>query len=439
MQRKVPSAITNITLDRATFSNVPVDELTFINFFYGNNGAGKSSIAHAIDEDDGVVWADGKTRSDYDVLVYNQDFINDNFENYSDLAGVFIFGEEDIEAKRKIAELTEQKKEESDKRTAAGEEYKTKTAGLDAALTELQETCFTSTAEIRKRFEKCMDGKKQKKSFTDAVLDEKNPTEHDLAELERLYDVAFDDSARAYPEFKRAGSKTTYGSLPGKDLLDKVIVSSSDTPFANFMKALGVSASAWVRDGHTHYSAASAGKCPYCQQKLPATFEADIAACFDAQYQQDIRDLGQFRTTYEAETAEIVRALKANMNDVLETVDLKSYQEKIALLESNFEINRQRIADKCKDPAMTVSLEDTDTLLLEIGTMIDAINKVIKANNDVVSEKKTSKAKCKTDIMQHFAFMLAGEVKKYHDEVARLKKEINDLIELGKQLKNANQ
>lgn len=435
MQRKVPSAITNITLDRATFSNVPVDELTFINFFYGNNGAGKSSIAHAIDEDDGVVWADGKTRSDYDVLVYNQDFINDNFENYGDLAGVFIFGEEDIEAKRKITELTEQKKEKSDKRTAAGEEYKTKTAGLDAAMTELQETCFTSTAEIRKRFEKCMDGKKQKKSFTDAVLDEKNPTEHDLAELERLYDVAFDDSARAYPEFKRAGSKTTYGSLPGKDLLDKVIVSSSDTPFANFMKALGVSASAWVRDGHTHYSAAAAGKCPYCQQKLPATFEADIAACFDAQYQQDIRDLGQFRMTYEAETAEIVRALKSNMNDVLETVDLKSYQEKIALLESNFEINRQRIADKCKDPAMTVSLEDTDTLLLEIGTMIDAINKVIKANNDVVSEKKTSKAKCKTDIMQHFAFMLAGEVKKYHDEVARLKKEINDLIELGKQLK----
>lgn len=435
MQRKVPSAITNITLDRATFSNVPVDELTFINFFYGNNGAGKSSIAHAIDEDDGVVWADGKTRSDYDVLVYNQAFINDNFENYGDLAGVFIFGEEDIEAKRKIAELTEQKKDKSDKRTAAGEEYKTKTAGLDVAMTELQETCFTSTADIRKRFEKCMDGKKQKKSFTDAVLAEKNPAEHDISELERLYDVAFDDSARAYPEFKRAGSKTTYGSLPGKELLDKVIVSSSDTPFANFMKALGVSASSWVRDGHTHYSAAAAGKCPYCQQKLPAHFEDDIAACFDAQYQQDIRDLGQFKATYEAETAEIVRSLKANMDDVLETVDLKPYQEKIALLESSFEINRQRIADKCKDPAMTVSLEDTDSLLLEIGSMIDEINKTIKANNDVVSEKKTSKAKCKTDIMQHLAFMLAGEVKKYYDEVARLKKEINDLLELGKQLK----
>ena len=122
MQKKIPSAITKITLNRATFSNVPVNELSFINFFYGNNGAGKSSIAHAIDEDDGVEWADGKTRDDYDVLVYNQDFINDNFENYGDLAGVFIFGEEDIEAKKKIAELTDQKKDKDGKRTVAGEE-----------------------------------------------------------------------------------------------------------------------------------------------------------------------------------------------------------------------------------------------------------------------------------------------------------------------------
>ena len=79
MQRKVPSAIQNITLSRATFTNVPITDLTFVNFFYGNNGAGKSSIAHAIEEDDGVVWADGKSADDYDVLVYNQNFISENF------------------------------------------------------------------------------------------------------------------------------------------------------------------------------------------------------------------------------------------------------------------------------------------------------------------------------------------------------------------------
>lgn len=434
MQRKVPSAIENITLNRATFTDVPVADLTFVNFFYGNNGAGKSSIAHAIEEDDGVVWADGKSADDYDVLVYNQDFINENFVNYGDLKGVFIFGEEDIEAKKRIAELTEEKKKKSDAKVAAGENYKQKTAGVDAALTQFQDACFSKTADIRKRFEKCMDGKKQKKNFAEAVFGEKTPKEHDLSELERLYGVAFDDTARAYAEFKKAGA-TTYGSLPGKELLDKVIVSSSDTPFARFLKALGSTASDWVRDGHTHFSGSAGGKCPYCQQKLPADFENEIAATFDAQYQQDIRDLGQFQSTYGRETADIVRLLQTNTADAMPSLDLKAYQERLSLLESKFEVNRQRIAEKVKEPSKTVSLEDTDTLLLEIGAMIDDINKLIKANNDVVAAKKSSKEKCKTEIMQYLAFMLADEVTGYKDEVARLKTEIDDVTERGKKLK----
>lgn len=434
MQRKVPSAIENITLNRATFTDVPVADLTFVNFFYGNNGAGKSSIAHAIEEDDGVVWADGKSADDYDVLVYNQDFINENFVNYGDLKGVFIFGEEDIEAKKRIAELTEEKKKKSDAKVTAGEEYKQKTAGVDAALAQFQEACFSKTADIRKHFEKCMDGKKQKRNFAEAVLGEKTPKEHDLSELERLYGVAFDDTARAYAKFKKAGA-TTHGSLPGKELLDKVIVSSSDTPFARFLNALGSTASDWVRDGHTHFSGSAGGKCPYCQQKLPANFENEIAATFDAQYQQDIRDLGQFHATYSRETADIVRALQTNTTDAMPSLDLKAYQEKLSLLESKFEVNRQRIAEKVKEPSKTVSLEDTDTLLLEIGAMIDDINKLIKANNDVVAAKKSSKEKCKTEIMQYLAFMLADEVTSYKDEVARLKTEIDNVTERGKKLK----
>ncbi len=45
---------------------------------------------------------------------YDQNFINENFINYGDLKGVFIFGEEDIEAKKRIADLTELKKSKSD-------------------------------------------------------------------------------------------------------------------------------------------------------------------------------------------------------------------------------------------------------------------------------------------------------------------------------------
>lgn len=137
----------------------------------------------------------------------------------------------------------------------------------------------------------------------------------------------------------------------------------------------------------------------------------------------------------ERETREIVRVLQANASDVMPTIDLTAYQEKLALLESNFEINRQRIAEKVKEPSKIISLEDTDTLLLEIGAMIDEINKQIKANNDVVSAKRSSKSKCKTEIMQYLAFMLAADVKSYQDEVTQLQKEIDDVTERGKKLK----
>lgn len=434
MNGKIPSAITGIKLNRATFSDVPIQGLTFINFFYGNNGAGKSSIAHAIEEGEGLTWADGKSAADYDLLVYNQEYINRNFTNFGDLHGVFIFGEEDIEAKKRIEQLTEERKRKSEERTAALDEHSKTKTGIETALTDFQDTCFKKTDALRKRFDKALEGKKQKRNFAEAILGEAKPTAHDQQELERLYDVAFDESARVYPDFKKAAA-TTYGSLPGKELLDKIIVSSSETPFARFMKALGTTASDWVRDGHTHYAGVAGGKCPYCQQKLPETFEADIAACFDAQYQQDIRDLGQFQSTYTQETAEIVRVLKANMDDVMASVDLKAYQERLALLESSFETNRQRIAEKVKEPSKTVSLEDTDTLLLEIGAMIDEINKLVKANNDVVAEKRSSKNRCKIEIIQFFASLLAADVKSYRDEVARLNKELDAITARGQQLR----
>lgn len=434
MNGKIPSAITGIKLNRATFSDVPIQGLTFINFFYGNNGAGKSSIAHAIEEGEGLTWADGKSAADYDLLVYNQEYINRNFTNFGDLHGVFIFGEEDIEAKKRIEQLTEERKRKSEERTAALDEHSKTKTGIETALTDFQDTCFKKTDALRKRFDKALEGKKQKRNFAEAILGEAKPTAHDQQELERLYDVAFDESARVYPDFKKAAA-TTYGSLPGKELLDKIIVSSSETPFARFMKALGTTASDWVRDGHTHYAGVAGGKCPYCQQKLPETFEADIAASFDAQYQQDIRDLGQFQSTYTQETAEIVRVLKANMDDVMASVDLKAYQERLALLESSFETNRQRIAEKVKEPSKTVSLEDTDTLLLEIGAMIDEINKLVKANNDVVAEKRSSKNRCKIEIIQFFASLLAADVKSYRDEVARQNKELDAITARGQQLR----
>ena len=46
------------------------------------------------------------------------------------------------------------------------------------------------------------------------------------------------------------------------------------------MKALN--ATEWVKQGHADYVVGhEEGKCPFCQRKLPDTFEEDIAEAFD--------------------------------------------------------------------------------------------------------------------------------------------------------------
>ena len=58
MKPTMQSAIERITLNDATFTG-EVIELTFVNFFYGKNGAGKSTIARSLRDNTGIEWKNG--------------------------------------------------------------------------------------------------------------------------------------------------------------------------------------------------------------------------------------------------------------------------------------------------------------------------------------------------------------------------------------------
>lgn len=78
-----------------------------INLIYGLNGTGKSTFSNYLYNPDNVLYKNCNIDSngDFKILVYNQQFINDNFYEDS-FKGIFTLSKENKEAKEKINELT---------------------------------------------------------------------------------------------------------------------------------------------------------------------------------------------------------------------------------------------------------------------------------------------------------------------------------------------
>ena len=418
MKPKMQSAIERITLNDATFTG-EVIEPTFVNFFYGKNGAGKSTIARSLRDNTGIEWKNGKSASDYDVLTYNTEFIDANFANYGNLAGVFTVCETNIEVQKKIEAL------QADK-SAVAEEYKKKFEAAESkrkekegALGVFQEACWNQSKTLRPTFDAAIKGKKTKALFAGEIL-KITPVHHDGIALEERVKTLWGGDDKQYGKFTKAG-KVSYASLPGFDLMGKVVASSSETPFANFIKKLN--ATDWVRQGHTHFAGQTDGKCPYCQQKLPVSFEDDLLKCFDAQYQEDIAAISNFQSVYVSEMSSLVRTFESNLDEVLPGLNTDEYQAKVKNFKDAITINTQRIEAKVKEPTTVASLEDTDSLLLEIGSIIDQMNVQIEAHNTLVGDKKNQQSKCSKEVWEYLAFVLQDAVKEYNDTLANADKE----------------
>jgi len=430
MNTKMPSAIEKLMLNAATFHGIPV-EPTLINFFYGNNGTGKSTIARAVHGNEGLSWQAGKSADDYSVLVYNQEFVEANFRDYGKLKGVFTVGEQNIKIQTDIAEKNtqraEQEKLNSENTTAKDQ----KESARNTLLDNFQATCWDKTKAIRDGFDATQSGFKRKAQFAEKVLQTGNPNQHDMGELRTLYETAFDPNAATYKEFQPTGGTERLKGSPGNELLNKSITSSSDTPFAGFIKA--IKATDWVRQGHEHFAKTPEGKCPYCQQELPDDFEEQVSACFDGQYQEDIVALRQFQEDYASDMRGFLDVLNGNLQNAFPKLDLTEYKAKLALLEKTIEINIQRITDKLKEPSSVVTLENVKTLRDEINNLIEGFNKQIQANNGIVGAKRQKQAECTKKVWELIAFTLQSDVttyrgrrKTFDDEITALMKLITD-------------
>lgn len=76
-----------------------IEDCQKVNFFYGTNGSGKSTISNFLNNPTGAQYRDceidWENNAAVDVVVYNREFCDRNFKE--NIAGVFTLGQATIE------------------------------------------------------------------------------------------------------------------------------------------------------------------------------------------------------------------------------------------------------------------------------------------------------------------------------------------------------
>ena len=387
----------------ATYSSdgAVVENCQKVNFFYGPNGCGKSTISNFLSNsvapqyrDCEIVWENNAV---LDIVVYNREFRDKNFKE--NIAGVFTLGQatiKDIEALEKLKE----------QRVKKQEDYSTRKNTLQSKNDEEQK-CKNDFRDIV--WERIL--KQNESDFQEAFSGFRGKKERFCDEVIRRYQISHSSTetkeallSRAKTLFARKPEKCATISFSLDDLVaqiteievlfvwGKVVVGNKDLPIGRLIEALDNAD--WVNQGREYLH--DDGICPFCQQQtIYNELRNQIDAFFSGEYEQDVNQIKSSIKQYNTLTEELLRRLNALRKGLSSypaaQIDAEKLSSAAELLEGYFAKNKAEMLVKEKEPGRTISLTETSQAIETIQQMIVVGNSVIAKHNAMVDNYTAEK------------------------------------------------
>ena len=383
--------IKRITMkDCATYNDVGVviDDCDRVNFIYGHNGSGKSTISNFLASQHdpkyttcSIMWDLGATS---DVLVYNKGFRDRNLQS-ADMPGVFTLGEATAEQLTELERLREA-------RTKREKEYREYRVNLDRKKQE--KSTFLSAYEdtvweqIFKRndasFKEAFSGFRSKKSAfwgkIRSVYNDGSKLTKTRAEIEKASRTLFGQRPErqvllSYPLFNSASE------IELTDIWSKVIVGNKDVDIAGLIEVLGISD--WVKKGQAYIQ--ETGICPFCQNK---TITADLKAQFDeyfsGEYERQVALLEQLERQYKEFIEYITEKLQLLLTSIKALpmeINVSVFEAQIAAYIALVNENLVSISQKRAEPSRVFTIQYSGQIAEDISKLISDVNNRIDDHN----------------------------------------------------------
>ncbi len=426
--------------DEASYGSVPQDlkDLSQHNFIFGANATGKTTISKIIADESAfphcpVTWRGG---TKMETLVYNSDFVDKNFNQPSELKGIFTLGEKDQDTLERIATAknaldTLVNEIQTLTQTLDGEDARGgKRSELGRLEDDFAETCWRLKQKHDTKLKGAFAGVRNAKvAFKDRLLAETKSNSaqlEPLSELERRAGTVFGKA----PERADAISVPKYGvllTLESDPILKKNILGKADVDIAAMIQKLGNSD--WVKQGQAFYEA-NDKVCPFCQQITEDSLSVSLNEYFDETFESDTETITQVYDDYKTSSERWTQSLQEILVSPSGFLDADKLKSENGLIEAKFRTNLQRIQTKRDEPSRTVALDSLSNVLTAAKDVIDAANRAIEDHNEMVANLAREKRALTAQVWK---FLLDSEIKSelatYEKKKGGLAKAIESLTE----------
>ena len=419
----------------ATYGNTPeiLDDLRDINYLYGSNGAGKTSISRFLDSPTSypTCQLNWKRGNPLELLVYNNEFIEKNFNSVPELKGVFTLGTQEKETLDKISNIKNDLKNLASRSDSLNETLKGKDgrggkiADQELVDTKFKEKCWGQKRKHDEIFQGAFQGfRGSAESFKQKIVSEKSTNTTNLESLETLTENA----KKLYGETPttevpiRSFTTSTLDTLAISKILQKPILGKSDVNIAELIAKLNNSD--WVRQGLKYFEQ-SHDECPFCQQHTPPDFSKSLTEYFDETFEADTAELDSVLTAYHTEVDSLIRQSQEILSTKSNFIDSETLELKFDLLFSQTSLNIQRILSKKNEPSSIINLEPIDTIGKDILTLIEAANDKVNEHNRIVRNFTTEQNKLTKQIWKYIIDVeLKSDISEHETQTLALGKAI---------------
>ena len=420
--------------DIATFneSEHPMKNLKKLNFIFGLNGSGKTTISRVLKQPDKYSGCEVEESTNNLIQreVYNSDFVEKNFMADQEIKGIFTLGEDEGNTKKEIRSVLGKIRDMENKKNEIEVEIKKVETRLEILEKNSIEEIWKKTEIDRNGILKnALKGRlNSKKQFFEKILNESKNAIIQTETRDRLEErarVIFNKNL-ARQELLQGVNTTSIQELSESHILVRKLVGKEDIGFSDLINKLNNSD--WVKSG-TVFLENSQGYCPFCQQMLPHKFGEEIGAYFDERYDSGLRDIENLKEDYERETKKILDYINNILRYNSENVDNEALRKLERNLDVVFSSNIVRLKEKLENPTIVSELKDCQEFFEEICNLIVAANNKIEEHNKIVDNLNDEREKIRRSSWCFVANECAHEIEAYKKAYKQIQNEKADLEE----------